>query len=171
VRRVSAPLSRVAVVGAGASLLVGHLASSGYRVIAIDIAATALEQLRARLGDEVDVEYVVADVRSVRFAEPVDTWHDRAVFHFLTTTVDQDAYVASAAAAVHHDGHIVLATFALDGPDHCSGLPVARHDAESLRRIFGRSFDLVESFETDHITPSGSSQRFTHAVLRRTIAV
>lgn len=175
VRRVTAPdeQCRVVTVGAGASPLVAALAHLGHQMIAVDIAPAALDALVAGIPEGIDLiragrlTLVVADVRSLRLAEPVDVWHDRAVFHFLVDTDDRAAYVRAAAAAVRVGGHLVIATFAPSGPESCSGLPVARHDADSLRADFGEAFELVEAFELDHVTPWSSSQRFTHAVLRR----
>lgn len=168
-RRVSVPSDRVAVMGAGASSLVLELVAAGYRSIdAVDISAAALEQLRGRLGDEAaSVRFVVADVRDVCLDGPVDVWHDRATFHFLTAEVDRSVYAVRAAQAVRAGGFLVLATFAQSGPEQCSGLPVARHDAGSLQRTFSASFVLVESFEDVHVTPWGAEQLFTYALLRR----
>ncbi len=164
---MTAPSGRIVVVGAGATPLVGDLAADGFDVVAVDISAAAVDELRSQVGDGVDVEYVVADVRSLRLALPVHTWHDRAVFHFLVDADDRRAYVDAALATTLPGGHVVIATFAPDGPDQCSGLPVARHDAVSLTAAFGGGFELIEAFELDHYTPWGSHQRFTHAVLRR----
>jgi nucleoside-diphosphate-sugar epimerase len=156
------------VIGAGVTPLVGELLSAGLDVVAVDISSAAIETLRSTVGDSSHVEYVVADVRALRLAETVDAWHDRAVFHFLVEPADQQAYVAAARTAVAVGGHVVIATFAPEGPEMCSGLPVARHDAASLAACFGAGFELTESFAADHSTPWGSTQRFTHAVLRRT---
>jgi ubiquinone/menaquinone biosynthesis C-methylase UbiE len=167
--RVTVPGDTVAVVGAGASPLVALLATSGRKVVAIDISADALDVLRKSIAPPADtaVTYEVADVRELRFESPIDAWHDRAVFHFLTSADDQRAYVNAAADAVRVGGHCVVASFAPDGPSMCSGLPTAQHDAESFRDLFGPVFTLVESFTHDHLTPWHSVQRFTYAVLRR----
>jgi threonine dehydrogenase-like Zn-dependent dehydrogenase len=166
--RVSVPGSTVAVIGAGASPLVGVLAASGRHVVAVDIADAALDVLRNLIDPSAPVIFVAADVRELQLENPIDAWHDRAVFHFLTTPDDQRAYVQSAGAAVRVGGHCVIASFAPDGPNMCSGLPTAQHDAESFRNLFAPAFELVESFPHDHLTPWGSVQRFTYAVLRRT---
>ncbi len=150
--------------------LAGELLSAGFDVVAVDISSAAIETLRSTVGESTHVEYVVADVRELRLADTVDAWHDRAVFHFLVEPADQEAYVASVRSALGVGGHVVMATFAPDGPESCSGLPVARHDAASLVQRFGAGFELTESFEAEHSTPGGSTQRFTHAVLRRTSA-
>jgi SAM-dependent methyltransferase len=170
VRRVSAPSELIAVIGAGASSLITELIAAGYRRIeAIDISSAALSRLVEQLGAAADsVTCRVIDVRHVTFDAPVDVWHDRATFHFLTHDEDQRTYARRAADAVRPGGHLVIAAFAPDGPTECSGLPVARHSAGTLAAVFGEAFELIESFERDHRTPWGSAQRFTHAVLRRT---
>lgn len=168
-RRVTAPAGRVVVVGAGASPLVRELARDGFDVTALDVSETALEVLRTDLaGVDNPIDWAVGDVCAWRPPTQFDTWHDRAVFHFLLDQAEQQAYVKAARSAVRTGGHIVIATFAPTGPEQCSGLPVARHDAASLRAAFGDGFELVEAFEADHTTPWAATQRFTHAVLRRT---
>lgn len=150
-----------------------ELVADGYRSIdTIDISQGALDtlqdRLRERFGDgaAAGVRWVRADVREVSFDHPVDVWHDRATFHFLTDPADQTAYAQRAAAAVQPGGWLVMATFAPDGPQQCSGLFVARHSAESLANVL-TEFELTETFEQDHVTPWGTPQRFTHALLHR----
>lgn len=165
-RRVTARSGRVAVIGAGASNLVRELDHHGYAIVAVDISPVALRQLETTLHKPSRIELTVADVRSVQLDELVDTWHDRAVFHFFTAAADQDAYVLRVRSTLRVGGHVVLATFAPDGPEQCSGLPVARHDTLSISERFGEAFAVVDSFELDHHTPWGTPQRFTHIVLR-----
>lgn len=146
---------------------------------AIDIAQAGLDRLRANLdrlcGDEANsaatVRFVRADARDVRLEHQVDVWHDRATFHFITDETGQRRYAASAALAVRPGGHLVLATFSDRGPDKCSGLDVARHSIESLQGSFAGAFELIDGFEREHLTPWGSSQWFTHAVMVRTSAL
>jgi SAM-dependent methyltransferase len=169
VRRVSAPSDRIAIAGAGASALVVDLASQGYSaIVAIDLAAPALEQLRGRLGDDAErVAYICDDVRDVVLDEPVVVWHDRATFHFLTAPDDQRRYVERVADAVAPGGVAIIATFAEHGAEQCSGLPVARHSSGALGAHFVDSFEHVESHEHVHLTPWGAEQPFTYVVLRR----
>ena len=161
------PPSTIVSVGAGTSSLIDHLIERGNQVIGVDLSATALERLSARIGAHPNLRTLTGDVRTLSLSEPVRAWQDRAVFHFLTATGDQRAYVRAAAAAVQPGGHLVLAGFGPDGPVECSGLPVARHDPRSLAMAFAPAFELVESFEADHLTPWGSTQRFLHALFRR----
>jgi SAM-dependent methyltransferase len=168
VRRVSAPSDSLVLIGAGTTTLVAELIEADYAAIrAVDISQVALDRLRVKLGERGQhIEFLRADVRTVRFPAAVDLWHDRATFHFLTDPRDQAEYVRSVSAAVRPGGHVVMATFAQGGPTQCSGLAVERHSTESLKRLFGERYELIESFERDHVTPGGAPQRFLHAVLR-----
>jgi len=67
-----------------------------------------------------------------------DVWHDRAVFHFLTHAEDRRAYVRAVLRAVRPGGHVIVATFAEDGPTQCSGLPSCANSANDLHAEFGR---------------------------------
>ena len=132
------------------------------------MSAVALSIARARLGDAADrVRWVQADVTSSAPAGPFDVWHDRAVFHFLTEQADRDAYVAALERALPPGGHAIIATFAPDGPERCSGLPVCRYSAESLRDTLGGAFELLESRRARHVTPAGREQRFVYALFAR----
>jgi hypothetical protein len=113
------------------------------------------------------VTWIVADVVGWQPRQRYDVWHDRAAFHFLTDAVDRSAYVACLHAALRPGGHAILATFALDGPERCSGLPVVRYDSASLGEVLGGAFSLIETRRHDHDTPMGSTQRFQFSVFRR----
>jgi SAM-dependent methyltransferase len=168
VRGLVGPADHIAVMGAGTSALVVELARGGFTNIeAVDIAPAALSQLSAALGENAGVTFRQADVRTVEFEEPLDLWHDRATFHFLTDPADQARYAQRATQAIRPGGHLVMATFAPDGPEMCSGLPVRRHSAETLSEVFAPHFELVDSFDRVHHTPNQASQAFLHAVLRR----
>jgi SAM-dependent methyltransferase len=169
VRRLSVPSDRIALVGVGASRLVDDLIAHGYTSIdAVDVSQGALDQLRHRLGEKAGgVRLVAADVCHVSFDGPVDVWHDRATLHFLTEPSDQAAYVVRSAKAVRSDGHLILATFSINGPEQCSGLNVVRHTPASLTALFGAAFELIDSFEDTHMTPWASEQEFLYAVFRR----
>ncbi|MDO8607595.1 MAG: class I SAM-dependent methyltransferase [Phaeospirillum sp.] len=161
--------ARIIDIGGGASRLVDHLIELGFRSIAVlDIASAALEQARHRLGERAaQVEWLVADVTAWTPPARFDLWHDRAVFHFLTDPADRAAYAATMAAAVPKGGHAIIGTFALDGPERCSGLPIRRYDADGLAAEFSRNFDPVAAMAEDHFTPAGKVQRFLFRRLRR----
>ena len=161
--------ARLIDVGAGASRLVDHLVGVGWRhVTVLDIAPMALDRVRRRLGPGASqVEWLVADVTRWRPPARFDLWHDRAVFHFLTDDGDRAAYAAAMAAAVPGGGHAIVGTFALDGPERCSGLPTCRYDADGLAAAFAGHFHLVDSLTEDHRTPAGKLQRFQFCRFRR----
>jgi SAM-dependent methyltransferase len=154
--------ARLVDVGGGASRLVDELLEAGYeRLTVLDLAPAALELARARLGSRAArATWVAADVCAWEPAEPFDLWHDRAVFHFLVQPEQRAAYRERLRRALRGGGHAVLATFARDGPERCSGLPVERYDPETLARELGAGFTLVESRREEHVTPGGKVQRF-----------
>jgi 2-polyprenyl-3-methyl-5-hydroxy-6-metoxy-1,4-benzoquinol methylase len=157
-------------VGGGASTLVDALLERGVASIAVlDIAYAALEHAKARLGSRAaSVTWVEGDVTQIELdAGAYDVWHDRAVFHFLTAHEHRRAYVAAAAHAIRPGGSAVIATFSLQGPTRCSGLEVVRYDAALVAREFGNDFTLERSVDDLHHTPTGSTQAFTYAMLRR----
>lgn len=134
----------------------------------LDVAEAALAKARARLGSRAErVQWFVADVTRWRPISVFDIWHDRAVFHFLVKTKDRKAYAATMAAAVCAGGQAIVGTFALDGPERCSGLPICRYGAESLGAEFAPWFGTVETFFEDHITPAGKTQKFVFCRMSR----
>ena len=149
-------------VGGGASRLVDSLLDRGFhRMTILDLSASALEEAKKRLGRRADgIEWIVVDITIWEPASGYDLWHDRAAFHFLTEPGDRDAYVVRLKKAVRPGGHAIIATFAPDGPERCSGLPIVRYDPEALARTLGLDFELVESRRHDHVTPGGNTQRF-----------
>jgi ubiquinone/menaquinone biosynthesis C-methylase UbiE len=156
-------------VGGGASVLVDRLVSLGHRrVSVVDISGSGLERARDRLGDlAASVSWVTADVRQLRLEAPVRVWHDRAVFHFLVAPPDQEAYLESMTRSLEPEGYAILATFALDGPTKCSGLPVARHSGDTLAERLGPGFELLRTARHCHRTPNDVDQWFTYALFRR----
>jgi SAM-dependent methyltransferase len=162
--------SRLIDVGGGASTLVDDLLSRGLKGVTIlDISEAALAVARQRLGERArDVTWVVTDLLQAKLAErSFDLWHDRAVLHFLTEASDAARYAAVAAGAVPIGGHAVIGGFAPDGPEKCSGLPVARRSAEEIAVILAPDFHLLATRVERHITPAGAEQSFAYALLRR----
>jgi SAM-dependent methyltransferase len=156
-------------VGGGASLLVDRLLERGFRdVTVLDVADGALERVRERLGEAAArVELLQADVTRFVPIRRYALWHDRAVFHFLVSPADRAAYLAALAAALRPRGHVVLATFALGGPQRCSGLDVVRYDAASLASELGAGFDLLRSEREEHVTPTGAVQPFQYCLFQQ----
>ncbi|MFI5116035.1 MAG: class I SAM-dependent methyltransferase [Terriglobales bacterium] len=168
-RAAEARSASILDVGGGESTLVDDLLLRGYENITVlDVSQTAIELTKGRLGPAAEqVRWLVADITEVEL-EPraYDVWHDRAVFHFLTSPEQRIAYVRQVARGVKPGGHIIVSTFGPEGPTKCSGLEVVRYDAASLHREFGRRFRLVESSKELHRTPFGATQQFLYCYCR-----
>lgn len=159
-------------IGGGAGVLVDRLLATGHRRITVlDASEQALQIARQRVEDAGHppdaVTWVVADVRAWRPSGTFRIWHDRAVFHFLTDPTDRARYAEIAATALDPGGHLVIGTFAPDGPEHCSGLPVIGYGPDDLAAQFRPAFDPVTARDEHHRTPWGTDQHFTWLVLQR----
>jgi len=162
------PTGGIIDVGSGTSILADKLLDAGYIVAVLDISAAALARAKVRLGTRAgQVQWIVADVTAKLDLGTFDVWHDRAVFHFLTEPADRAAYVALLLRTIPVGGHVVIATFALDGPEKCSGLPVQRYDSQLLTAELGAGFDLLKSVPESHLTPWGKPQSFQYSVFIR----
>jgi SAM-dependent methyltransferase len=167
------PTAAILDVGGGASRLVDHLLLAGYSDVSVlDVSATALAEARTRLGKAASrVRWLKADMLNVSLApRSVDVWHDRAVFHFLTEASQRAAYVEQVRRAVRPGGHVIVATFAEDGPQTCSGLSVDRYSPETLHAEFDDGFELVDAVREQHITPAGVTQSFVYCLCRHVTA-
>jgi ubiquinone/menaquinone biosynthesis C-methylase UbiE len=157
-------------VGGGASTMVDDLLAARYSdVTVLDISAAALNVARHRLGDIAGaVHWLEADITQVEFPKHrFDLWHDRAVFHFLTDAADRASYLRAVVHAVKPGGFVIVGTFAEDGPEKCSGLPVMRYSADSLHDEFGAEFELLGQTKEDHHTPFGTVQKFLYCYCRK----
>ena len=157
-------------VGGGASILVDDLLAANYSDLSVlDLSAAALDVAQARLGTHATkVSWIQADITRVQLpAHAFDLWHDRAVFHFLTEPEQRRLYVQQLMHALKPGGHVIIATFAEDGPTQCSGLPVMRYRADQLTAELGESFTLLQHQHTTHHTPFGTTQQFTWCHFRR----
>ena len=164
------PASRVIDVGGGASTLVDDLLARGVAAVTVlDLSDAALAVSRQRLGERAaSVHWLADDVRAAPLGEGVfDLWHDRAVLHFLTDPADAAGYVRQARRALAPGGRLVIGGFAPEGPERCSGLPVARRAPRDVAALFGEGFELLEERREIHRTPGGSDQAFAWAVLAR----
>jgi len=148
---------RIIDVGGGASVLVDRLLRLSFgRIAVLDVSEAALTTSRGRLGGQAErVEWIAADVTAIEDVGVFDLWHDRAVFHFLTEPDDRRKYVDLARRTIPSGGHLILATFADNGPTRCSGLDVRRYDADTMTAELGEGFTLVEQRRETHVTPSG----------------
>jgi hypothetical protein len=156
-------------VGGGDSRLVDALIARGLTCLAVlDVSGAALGRVKARLGPSASVpRWIEADVTGEWSLDPVDIWHDRAVFHFLIDAGDRARYRTHLRQTLKVGGTAIIATFAADGPDRCSGLPVARYSPDALSRELGDDFTLVESVAHTHTTPWGIRQAFQYSRFER----
>jgi SAM-dependent methyltransferase len=163
------PETSLVDVGGGASSLVDALLDRGWKdLTVVDIAAPALAASQERLGTRSnEVDWRTADIRRWRPDRQFGVWHDRAVFHFLTEPDDRAAYLQAMLAATHAGSHVVIATFAPNGPEQCSGLPVRRYDCEMLGAELGAAFSPVDEWRQAHVTPWGATQSFQWCAFRR----
>jgi 2-polyprenyl-3-methyl-5-hydroxy-6-metoxy-1,4-benzoquinol methylase len=163
------PGSAIIDIGGGASRLVDVLIEKGYRDLTVlDLSESAVAIAKMRLGQSaVIVKWIVEDVTQWQPASRYDLWHDRAAFHFLTEASDKAAYIERLTKALRPGGHAIIGTFALDGPERCSGLPVVRYDAAQLSAMLARSFTLVDMRRHEHKTPRSAIQQFQFGVFRR----
>lgn len=164
------PEAAIIDVGGGASVLVDDLVAEGYQHLTVlDLSGAALAVARRRLGPAADrVTWIEADVTQAQLpAHGHDVWHDRAVFHFLTDPADRAAYVAQVLRAVKPGGHVIVASFAEDGPEQCSGLPVVRYSPDGMHAQFGGAFTLLGHEKEAHQTPGGAVQQFVYCYCRK----
>lgn len=157
-------------IGGGNSRLVDCLLERGLTCITVlDVSAAALARTRDRLGARGSVpSWIEADVTGDWLAPPMDLWHDRAVFHFLTDAEDRARYRAHLERTLRPGGAAIIATFAEDGPLKCSGLPVERYSPQSLANEMGPTWTLTGSRYHLHRTPMGATQSFQYSRFRRT---
>ena len=162
------PSTPVIDVGGGASTLADSLVGMGYLDITVlDLSTTALELAKKRLGPGAPVQWVPADLLTWTPPTSYGLWHDRAVFHFLTHEHERSIYLQKLVSAITRPGYVILATFASDGPKHCSGLSVARYSVEELTGLLSTvDIRVVGGCREDHVTPSGTVQPFSWVVAR-----
>ena len=150
-------------VGCGASVLVDHLIKKCFTNLAVlDISAYALASTKKRLGDSANnIDWFEADITQFDAPNKFSLWHDRAVFHFLTDHRDRKKYVKALKNSLGIGGHLIIATFAIGGPDKCSGLEIVQYDSVKMIAELGGEFELIEEREELHITPANKEQKFT----------
>lgn len=157
--------AQVIDVGGGEATLVDDLLATGYRNVSVlDISQRAIDVCKARLGEQsTSITWFTTDILKAALPQKFyDIWHDRAVFHFLTSEDHRRKYVSQVAHAVKTGGHVIVATFGPQGPEKCSGLSTMRYDADSLHEQFGTSFRLIQSATELHNTPFGTTQQFLY---------
>lgn len=161
--------ARILDVGGGASRLADALVGDGRTALSVlDISGRALAYSQERLGARSkSITWIESDLFAFEPSAPYDVWHDRAVFHFLTEEAERDAYRRVLRRSLKPGGAVILAAFAADGPEKCSGLPVRRYDAGLVHQSFGNGFELVREAAEAHVTPWGSEQKFSYFVLKK----
>jgi SAM-dependent methyltransferase len=171
IRETGAPLAAEIIdVGGGASTLADDLLAGGYSGLTVlDLSGAALDKAKARLGERAErIRWLEGDITRVDLPrQAYDVWHDRAVFHFLTDPADRAAYVSQVQHTVKPGGHVIMATFAEDGPRKCSGLPVMRYSPDALQAEFGGAFELIKHLRENHQTPFGTRQKFRYCYFRK----
>lgn len=163
------PSGNIIDVGGGTSKLVDILLVHGYeRITVLDISASAIKHSKERLKEQAhNVKWIETDITEFKFSEEYDIWHDRAVFHFLTDADDRKKYINTLKQSLKIGGYFIIGTFAIDGPEKCSGLDVMRYSSETLHKELGNDFELLELIETEHITPTKVKQKFIYCCFRR----
>jgi cyclopropane fatty-acyl-phospholipid synthase-like methyltransferase len=162
------PEMTVIDIGGGASRLVDTLVEAGQKHVSVlDLSSAALATARSRLADNSQVEWIASDVTLWTPMRAYDLWHDRAAFHFLNSGESRNAYVRVLSQALKEGGRAVIGTFALDGPEKCSGLPVSRYDAASLQAVLGKRFRLLSTRRHQHRTPWGATQEFQFSTFEK----
>jgi len=156
-------------VGGGNSKLAGHLCQKGYEEVGVlDISGACIKKMQEKLGDlSNQIHWIESDIISFKPERSYNLWHDRAVFHFLTNPDDRLSYKNNLFNALAENGYFILSTFSIDGPTKCSGLDICQYDLPSLKSLFGDSFELLNVFNEDHITPSGKTQNFIYTVWQK----
>lgn len=172
VEEISTRTDAIIDIGGGASRFADALLQKGFcDLTVLDLSSSALMAAKARIGPNANrINWIVADATTWQPPRIYDVWHDRAAFHFLVAEPDRNAYAWRLAKALRAGGHAVIATFALDGPERCSGLPVMRYDAEKLGQTLGAAFQLISTRPHDHTTPWGAQQAFQFSVFRHSPA-
>ena len=163
------PNDSVIDIGGGASWLAESLVKRGHSDLTVlDVSAAAVGIAQRRLGPAGQaVEWIVADILTWTPQRVYAAWHDRAAFHFITADPDKRRYLTALSAATELGSVAIFGCFAPDGPQSCSGLPVARYSTDDLATTLGDDWTLVATERETHYTPAGATQPFTWAAFRR----
>jgi len=170
IKELKIPLSsKIIEVGSGDSFLGDYLLKEGYSEITLlDISEKALNTIKTRLGDTAtEVTFIPADIVQFSVSEEYELWHDRAVFHFLTSESDINCYVKNVTESLKKGAYLVLGTFSNNGPDVCSGLKVQQYSEKDLIDLFASNFKKIKCFTENHNTPSGESQNFVFCIFQK----
>ncbi len=161
--------AKIIDVGGGDSYLVDFLLQKGYQNITVlDVSEKAIQRAKDRLKEKASlVQWIVSDVTKFQPNELYDVWHDRAVFHFLTTDEDIESYRILTSKTISLNGYFFLGTFSENGPLKCSGIPIRQYSIAQMKDVFKLDFTCLKSFTQDHHTPMNTIQNFTHCCFQR----
>jgi Methyltransferase domain len=156
-------------VGGGASVLIDYLLDMGLTELTVlDLSMTALQQMKNRLSHKANnIQWIETDITTFQPPQQYYCWHDRAVFHFLTNAQDRHNYVEVLKSSILPNGYVIIATFATDGPQQCSGLEIVQYDAPKIREELGEEFSLLEVHDEIHLTPTQAEQKFSYFLFNR----
>lgn len=152
--------AKIIDIGGGDSKLVDFLLEEGYENISVlDISENALERAKSRLGDKAEmVSWIVTDINDFKPEDKYDVWHDRAAFHFLTTTEEISRYIETANNAI--SSFMTIGTFSANGPTKCSGLEIKQYSESELTNTLAQNFSKIKCFQENHLTPFNTEQNF-----------
>ena len=125
IERLGIPKSAAVIdIGGGASLLADALLDRGFTDVSVlDVSKAALAEVREAVGrTHIRCRCFSRISWPGRPERRYDLWHDRAVFHFLVERGEQERYLETLRSALGPEGLVIVATFASDGPEYCSGL-------------------------------------------------
>jgi len=157
--------AKIIDIGGGESTFVDSLVKMGFTDITVlDISEVAIEKAKIRLGaNSTKVKWIVADFTTFVSSEKYDFAHDRAVFHFMTTELEIQKYIHSLTTLLHSLGVYVIGTFSDEGPKKCSGIEIKQYNETALENVFKPDYKMLKSFRSEHLTPSGTIQKFIQA--------
>lgn len=146
-------------IGGGESKFVDFLLAEGYQNISVlDISENALKRAKDRLGEKSkNIEWIVCDINDFNPKKKYALWHDRAVFHFLTSNVEINRYVENVKL---NSENFIVGTFSTSGPKKCSGLEISQYDKNLLSKLFEESMTTNKVEYINHITPFETTQNF-----------
>ena len=159
--------AKIIDIGGGDSKLVDYLLDEGFEsVTVLDISAKSLEKAKDRLGEKANkVNWIVSDITEFEPNMTFDVWHDRATFHFLTTTEQISKYIKTARKSVN--GFLTIGTFSKNGPEKCSGLEIKQYNEDELTLELKNGFDKIKCVTEDHLTPFDTTQNFLFCSFKR----
>ena len=146
-------------VGGGESKFVDYLLEEGYQDISVlDISENAIKRAKDRLGKKSkNIEWIVCDINDFNPKKKYALWHDRAVFHFLTSDIEINRYVENVKL---YSENFIVGTFSTSGPKKCSGLDITQYNKSLLSKLFEEFMAIKKIEHINHITPFETTQNF-----------